>query len=561
MTTNDEYTGWSQVPPRDTRAAIRQTSGGMAELVRSTLGPLGLDKMIVRRMPDDELRGFASNDGVAIIEEFEGETDNPVAQELITLAEDHEDDVGDGVTTMFLLACDLLSEAMDLVDRGVHPNDVVEGYSIAAQRTLERWSELAVPVASDGELDRDLLETVAMTGMTNGRTESWPLDRVADTVVDAVLRVSDPASGTTRLDHADTVAVPGGTVADTELVEGPVLPREVTDAPYLLPAEGPILLVRGDLQTRELSADVSVSVDSEDPGKTAQSFNEAEGIATAIGEAGPVAVVITGDADMKVAWELAGEGAVLVRNTKDTDFEYIRRATGATPVGPVSPGATVDPDDLGHVRLSARDMGREDDWLAFEAPPETGQPAVTLVVRGGIESAAEEAERRVRKGKNALRALVQDPRALPAGGAPDIAAARDLRSFAPRFGGREQLAIEGFADVLEGIPKTLGRNAGVDPSVTVTDLRTRHEAGHDTAGVNVDGELVDDVLADDGLDAFRVRVTGLVRAVEFVNDFTRIDSFLVDQREPSLERILDDPYYEDLDPEDVVPDPDAEPPE
>ena len=296
MTTNDTYTGWSAVPPRDTRAAIRQSAGGMAELVRSTLGPLGLDKMIVRRMPDDELRGFASNDGVAIIEEFEGETDNPVAQELITLAENHEDDVGDGTTTTFLLACDLLSASMDLVDQGVHPNDVVDGYSIAAQRTLETWNDMTVPVAREGELDRDLLETVAMTGMVNGRTGSWPLDQITGTVVDAVLRVSDPASGTTRLDHADTEAVPGGTVADTAIVEGPVLPIEVTDAPYLLPAEGPVLLVEGDLQTRELSADVSVSIDDEDPTKTAQSFNEAAGIAKAIGQVDPVAVVITGDA-------------------------------------------------------------------------------------------------------------------------------------------------------------------------------------------------------------------------------------------------------------------------
>ena len=549
MTTNDEYTGWSRVPPRDTRAAIRQTAGGMADLVRSTLGPLGLDKMVVRRMPDDELRGFASNDGVAIIEEFEGETDNPVAQEFITLAEDHEDDLGDGVTTMFLLACDLLSASMDLVDRGVHPNDVVEGYSIAAQRTLEHWNEAAIPVAGDGELDRATLETIAMTGMTNGHTGSWPLDDVADTVVDAVLRVSDPASGTTRLDHADTEAVPGGTVSDTELVEGPVLPRDIVDAPWLMPVEGPILLVDGDLKTRELAADVSVSIDREDPGKTARSFNEAEGIAAAIGESGAVAVVITGDADMQVAYELAGEDAVLVRNTKDTDFEYIRRATGATPVGPVSPGTTVDPDVLGQSRVSFRDMGRDDDWLAVEAPPETGQPAVTLVVRGGTESAAGEAERRVRDGKNALRAVIQDPRALPAGGAPDVAAARDVRAFATRFDGREQLAVEAFADVLETLPETLARNAGLNPIEALTDLRGRHEAGHDTAGISVDGEVVDDVLAHDGLDAYRVRVAGLVRAVEFVNDFTRVDGFLVDRRDPSLERVLEDPYYEDLDEE------------
>ena len=225
-------------------------------------------------------------------------------------------------------------------------------------------------------------------------------------------------------------------------------------------------------------------------------------------------------------------------------------------MGPVSPGSTVDPENLGHARVSFRDMGREDDWLALEAPADTGQPAVTVVVRGGTGSAAEEAERRVRKGKNALRAVVQNPRVLPGGGAPDVAAARDLRSFAPRFGGREQLAIESFADVLEGLPKTLARNAGRDPSGTIAELRTRHEAGHDTAGLDVDGDVVDDVLAGDAIDPFRVRTTGLVRAVEFVNDFTRIDSFLVDQREPSLERELDDPYLKDVDPEDVMPDPD-----
>jgi len=557
MTTDDTYTGWSRVPSRDTRAVIRQTSGGMAELVRSTLGPLGLDKMIVRRMPDDELRGFVSNDGVAIIEEFEGETDNPVAQQYITLAEDHEDDLGDGVTTMFLLACDLLSASMDLVDRGVHPNDVVEGYSIAAQRTIEDWAEMAIPVARDGELDRDTLETIAMTGMTNGRTQSWPLDQVADTVVDAVLRVSDPDTGTTRLDHADTVAVHGGTVTDTELVEGTVIPREVVDAEYLLPAEGPILLVDGDLKSRELTADVSVSIDREDPGKTAGGFDESAGIAKAIGETGAVAVVATGEADMQVAYDLAGEGAVLVRDTKDTNFEYIKLVTGATPVGPVSPGTTIDPDALGHVRLSLRDMARDTDWLAFEAPPGTGQPAVTLVVRGGTESVAEEAQRRIRDGKNALRAVIQDPRALPAGGAPDVAAAVDVRSFASRFDGREQLAVEAFADVLETIPKTLARNAGLDPLEALADLRGRHEAGNARAGVSVDGEVVDDVLAHDGLDSFRVRVSGLVRAVEFVNDFTRVDSFLVDQRDPTVDRVLGEPEFDEP-PGDLMagPDPD-----
>ncbi|SDR01989.1 TCP-1/cpn60 chaperonin family protein [Halopelagius longus] len=523
---------------------IRDASEEMGGLVRSTLGPFGLDKMVVRRMPDDELRWFVSNDGSAIVEEFEGETDHPVAQRFVRAVENHEADYGDGSTTFVLLASELTTAAMDLVDRGVHPNDVIEGFSIGAQRTLERWNEATIPLTNAaGRLDRDRLRAVATTGMTNGREGEWQLGEFADTVVDAVLRVSDPKTGSVRLDHAKTVAVPGGSVSDSTLVDGVVLPETVVTGERLLPATGPVLLVDGSLKPRNLSANVNVSVeDDADTERIANGSRDSERIAATIAATGAVAVVVTGDADMAVAKELARHGAILLRNVKHTDFEYIKRATGATHRGPVRPNERIDPDILGHATVRFRDAGRDDDWVAFEPPAAAESPACTLVVRGGTQAAAEEAERRVRDSKNALRACVITPKALPAGGAAETAAAHAVRELAPRFGGREQLAVERFADVLESVPKTLARNAGLDPMDALADLRSRYAAGHRRTAISSDGSVVDDVTADGGgLDPYQIRVSGLIRAVEFVTALVRIDGVLLDERPPTAGRVLDDP--------------------
>ncbi|WP_416841749.1 TCP-1/cpn60 chaperonin family protein [Haloferax sp. DFSO52] len=523
---------------------IRDASTQMGDLVRSTLGPLGMDKMVVRRMEDDRIRGFVSNDGVAIIEEFEGETDHPIAQHFIRLAEDQEDDYGDGTTTTVLLASDLLSTAMDLADQGVHPNDIIEGYSIGAQRTLERWNEMAIDLrTADDTLDQEKLEAIALTGMTNGRTDSWPLGGFAKTLVNGVLRVSNPATGGVRLDHAKTIAVPGGNVTDSELVEGVMLPKELVVAEHLLPATGSVLLINGNLQSRSLSTDVNINIETNDGARRAASgFNDSEGIAAAIGQTDTVAVVVSGDVDMAIAKELAGHGAVVLRNVKDSDFKYIAKATGASSRGPITPNTRIDPEVLGTATVRFRDTGREDDWVAFEPPAAVGAPAVTLLVRGGTQTSAEEAQRRIKDGKNALRACIKNPKALPAGGAADMAAATDIRSFANRFDGRKQLAIDAYADVLESIPKTLARNAGLDSITSVADLRTRHDAGFERAAISKDGVVVNDVTADGGgLEAFQVRVSGLVRAIEFVNHFIRIDSVLLDERPPSVERVLEEP--------------------
>lgn len=538
MNTNETYTGWSNVLAPQTRQMMREASKQMGDLVRSTLGPHGLDKMVVRRMPDGELRSFVSNDGSAIIEEFEGETNHPIAQQFIWTMEDHEADYGDGSTTMFLLAADLLTTAMDLAEKGVHPSDIVEGFSIGAQRTLEVWDDTAVDLINEnGELDRVKLRTIATTGMTNGHNGSWQLNTLADTVVEAVLRVSNPADRSVRLDHAETIAVPGGSVEHSELVPGAVLPLDIVTGKRLLPMTGPVLLINGSLQTRQPSADVRIG--AEGKGKD---WGESRDIAANISRTGTVAVLVTGDADMAVAKELKKHGAVLIRNVRDSHFEYVAAATGAVPRGPVRPDSLINKRNLGHATVRFRDTGRDDPWVAFESADES-VPAVTLIVRGGTASAAEEAERRIRDGKNALRAAIRMPRALPAGGAADMAAARAVRELASRFNGREQLAVDAFADTLESVPRTLARNAGLDPIGALAQLRSLHDTGYDRAAVSKDGIIVSDVTANGGLDAFQIRLSGLVRAVEFVNSLVRIDGMLVDERLPSPERVLEEPKY------------------
>ena len=520
---------WERLSSEETRQGIRQAAAAMSELVRSTLGPLGVDKMIVRRMDDDTLRGFVTNDGVAIIEEFEGETDHPITNQFIGLAESHEDEIGDGTTTTTLFASDLLTTGLDLIEEGVPPAAVIEGFSIGAQRTLEVWDDLGIPVANTeqpmtrGAFDESRLERIANCGMTNGRAGSWPLEQLSDDVVDAVLRAWEPQRGTVHLGYVAIEAIPGGDAADSELIPGTLLPYEpmVDDT---LPVDGGVLVIEGSLEPREIRAS-SVTIDGNYGGNVADLENEAANIAEAIARSNADAVFVTGDVTHDIAVELAHRGIACFRNVKDSDVEVLSRVTGATIRGPVTPTAPASLEECGRGAVRLREAEGDKTWLEVTAPDHADPRSVGLVVRGGTESAADEARRRIKVGLNAVRAAVNRPVALPAGGAAELEAARAVRDLAPRFDGREQLAVEAFADVLESIPRTLARNAAHDPIDAITELRARHDAGHSRAGIDADGVIVDDVVtAGDALDAQLVRTSSLARSVEFANSLLRIDN-------------------------------------
>lgn len=521
--------GYTRFDRSETSEIIKTAADEMGSLVQSTLGPFGLDKLVVRRQQDDEIRGLASNDGISIIEEFEGETNHPVAQHFIETAEAQEDDFGDGTTTTVLLTSELLIAGLDLVAEGVAPTTVIEGFSIAAQRTLEVWDESSVSLAtSDGaSLDRDLLRNVAITGMTNGSTKSWSLHGLADPVVEAVLRVSNPQTGSVDLSFIRTEAMPGGGVADSSLVPGAFLPKEPYWGTGELPVEGPALLVGGDVAPRDPAFQGNMTADTDGfDGVRTMDTRRFDDIATAIRATGAVAVLASGDIHRDIAQELGSRGVLTIQNVKGSRVEFLARAIGASISTPLVSADVVDAESTAPVRVDQRFDQQDESWLAVTATGQDVPEALSFIVRGGSDSVAREAERRVKDGLNAVRAAVMRPEALPGGGAAEIAAAVALRDFAPGIAGRAQLAVEAFADAIETIPLTLARNAGRDALGTVLDLRSRHASGNGRAGITANGVVVDDVLDHGAFDPQLVRTSGFVRGVEFANSYLRIDGIL-----------------------------------
>lgn len=522
--------GWRQVSPRESRELIRQSANEMAGMVRSTLGPSGLDKLVVRPQEDGTVRGFASNDGVSIIEEFEGHTDHPVATHFIQMVEAQEEDYGDGTTTAAILTAELLSEGLSLVDDGVGANAVVEGFSMAAQRTLEAWSELAVPLTDDaGDYDNEALARVAITGLSNG-DESLGLDGFADDVVAAVRRVAHPKVGGVDLDSVRTETMPGAGITDSELVTGGLVRKDLERDYVSLPVSGPFLFADGDVKPRGLRADSDVSLDGR--AETLDAFRDSDAaarrcLAAAIRDVGVAGVVTSGDVDNEVGRLLGAAGIVAVQEVPESRAAFLARASGGVQMPSISTPEDVERATLGEGRLARREGYEDKRWLELIGTGPDAPPAMTFVVHAGSKSVADEAERRVKDGLNAVRAALLDPTGLPAGGAAEVAAARSVRSLAPSITGREQLAVEAFADVLDGVTLALARNAGLDAVDGLLELRTRHAAGHANAGISADRDVVDDMLACDAVESKAVKASALVRAVEFAVSYLRVDSMVV----------------------------------
>ncbi|WP_223302012.1 TCP-1/cpn60 chaperonin family protein [Haladaptatus sp. R4] len=241
---------------------------------------------------------------------------------------------------------------------------------------------------------------------------------------------------------------------------------------------------------------------------------------------GAVAVFASGDIHRDIAQELGSRGVLTVQNVKDSRIEFLARATGAPVSTPLVSADVVEAEATAPVHIDQRFDQQDESWLAVTATGRNVPEAVSFVVRGGSDSVAREAERRVKDGLNAVRAAVMRPEALPGGGAAEIAAAVALRDFAPSVTGRAQLAVESFADAIETIPLTLARNAGRDALGTVLDLRSRHATESGRAGITSNGVVVDDVIDHGAFDPQLVRTSGFVRAVEFTNSYLRIDGIL-----------------------------------
>ncbi|WP_226023593.1 thermosome subunit alpha [Halomicrobium salinisoli] len=497
---------------KDAQSMNITASQAVAEAVRTTLGPKGMDKMLV----DDMGSVVVTNDGVTILDEMDIE--HPAANMIVEVAQTQEDEVGDGTTTAVVIAGELLSKAEELLDQDIHATILAQGYRQAAEKAKEILEEQAIEVTPE---DTEQLEKVAATAMTGKGAESAK-DVLAELVVRAAQSVAQ--DGVVDTDNIQIETVVGGSIDESELVEGVIIDKERVheNMPYAVD-DADVALLDTAIEVPETELDTEVNVT--DPDQLQQFLDQEEEqlqeMVDQLADVGADVVITQKGIDDMAQHYLAQEGILAVRRAKKSDIEALSRATGARIVSSVD---DVTDEDLGYAgSVAQKDVGGDERIFVEEIED---AKSVTLILRGGTEHVADEVERAIEDSLGVVAATLEDGQVLPGGGAPETQLALGLRDHADSVGGREQLAIEAFADAIDVVPRTLAENAGLDPIDSLVDLRSKHDGGDNTFGLDAyTGEVVD--MNEDGVvEPLRVKTQAVESATEAAVMILRIDDVI-----------------------------------
>jgi len=492
----------------------------VAETVRTTLGPKGMDKMLVDSLGNVTV----TNDGVTILQEMHIE--HPAAKMIVEVAKTQENEVGDGTTTAVVLAGELLVNAEKLLDQKIHPTVVIKGYRLAADKALTILNTLARDVTIK---DDATLKHIAGTAMTGKGAES-ARETLATLAVKAVKHVARDVQGKLRIDLDDIAFVVsvGAPIEETSLVEGIVLDKEPVHPSMPRRLENAqVLLLDLAIEIKDMETDAKISIT--DPKQLQQFFDMEEtmlrDMVDRIVASGATVVCCQKGIDDLAAYHLAKAGVLAVRRVKKSDLENLAKATGAAIVSDMK---DIREDILGQAgRVEERSVG-ENPMLFIEHCP--AAKAVTFLVRGGTEHVADEVKRAMTDAVGDLRATLETRKAVAGAGACEIALARRVREYAGNFAGRERLAIECFADSLEVIPRTLAENAGLDPIDVVADLKLAHLKS-DTAGIDVFSGKVMDAWAQGVIEPLRIKTQAVASATDVATMILRIDDVIASGRD------------------------------
>jgi thermosome len=484
----------------------------VAESVRTTLGPKGMDKMLV----DSSGEVVVTNDGVTILKQMDIE--HPAANMVVEVSETQEDEVGDGTTTAVVVSGELLKKAEDLLEQDIHATTLAQGYRQAAEKAKEVLTEAAIEVSED---DRETLEELAATAMTGKGAESAK-DTLSRLVVSAVLAVKDEEGIDT--DNIKVEKVVGGSTENSELVEGVLVDktRVHDNMPYFV-EDANVAVVDDALEVKE--ADIDTEVNVTDPDQLQQFLDQEEAqlkeMVDMLVDAGADVVFAEDGIDDMAQHYLAKEGILAVRRTSSDDAKRIARSTGARVVSNLS---DVEADDLGFAGNVVEQDVAGDTKILIEDVEDA--KSVTMLLRGGTEHVVDEVERAIDDSLGVVRTTLEDGHVLPGGGAPETALSLALRDFADSVGGREQLAIEAFADAVEVIPRTLAENAGLDSIDSLVELRSKHDAGDADAGLDAyTGDVIN--MSDEGVvEPLRVKTQAIESATEAAVMLLRIDDVI-----------------------------------
>jgi thermosome len=485
----------------------------VANAVRSTLGPKGMDKMLIDGMGDIVI----TNDGATILKEMDIE--HPAAKMMVEIAKTQDDEVGDGTTTAVVIAAELLKNAESLLNQHVHPTVIAEGYQQAAVKALEILSTIAISVKPT---DSAMLKKVAETAISGKGAEAYK-GLLCDMVVRAVTMVADP-DGTVDIGHVNVQKKVGGKVEDTEIIEGMVIDKERAHPgmPKVV-KNAKVLLLNAALEYKKTEVNAKINISRPDQVQAFLDEDEqmVHTMADKIVACGATVVFCQKGIDDVAQHYLTKAGIFAVRRVKKSDIENLARATGATIINSID---VITPGDLGAAgRVEEKKLSGQEMIYVSECK---NPKAVSIIIRGGSEHVIDELERGVHDALMVVSDVVKDKKIVAGGGAPEIELSLQLRRYASTVGGRIQLAIEAFASAVEIIPRSIAENAGLDPIDMIVAIRAAHEAGNRTFGLDVyEGKPVD-MLKTGIVEPLRVKTQAITSAAEAAVMILRIDDVI-----------------------------------
>jgi len=502
-----------RVKDKDAQEYNISAARGVAESVRSTLGPKGMDKMLVDSMGDVTI----TNDGVTILQTMD--IDNPTAEMIVEVAETQEDEAGDGTTSAVAIAGELLKNAEDLLEQDIHPTAVIKGFNLASEYAREQVDEVATEVDPD---DTETLKSVAETSMT-GKGAELDKDTLADLVVRAIQGVTveaDDGSHVVDLANLNIETRTGRAAGESRLLSGAVIDKDPVheDMPTDF-EDADVLLLNDPIEVEEADVDTSVNVDSPDQLQRFldQEEEQLREKVDKIVESGADVVFCQKGIDDLAQHYLAKEGVLAVRRTKKSDLSFLKNVLGAPIVS--------DLDSLTADDLAVGSVTRDTEEELFYVEGEDAH-GVTLLLYGTTEHVVDELERGIQDAIDVVSTTVSDGRTLPGGGAIEVELASRLRDYADSVSGREQLAVEAFADSLELIPRVLAENAGLDAIDLLVDLRAAHEAGDTEAGLNVFTGEVENTTEAGVVETAHAKEQAIASAAEAANLVLKIDDII-----------------------------------
>jgi len=512
--------GTSQSRGRDAQRNNIRAAKLIAEIIQTSLGPRGMDKMLVDSLGDITI----TNDGATILKEID--VQHPAAKMMVEVAKATDSEVGDGTTSAVVLAGALLEKAESLIDDEIHPVIIADGYKKASKKAMEFLSEITISVESK---DKEMLEKIANTSMQTKLVSIEATD-LAKLVVDAVLKVIEEKNGTFKvnLDNIKIEKKAGGSISDSELISGIILDKEIVHSGMPRRIENAkIALISDALEIKKTEFEAKLNISSPNQIK---SFMEEESqilkdMVNKIKSTGANVVLCQKGIDDIIQHYLSKEGMLAVRRIKESDMTKLAKATGGRIVGRV--------DDLNDAELGLAEnveerRVEEDNWVFIEGCK--NPKAISILLRGGTQRVIDEADRSMHDALMVVKDVIEKPKIVYGGGAPEAFIALKLRDWSKSLSGRDQLAVEKFADALESIPLALARNAGMNPIDTITQLRSKQSAGEMFTGVDVINGTIADFEKLRIMEPVKVKEQIIKSATETANMILRIDNVVASSR-------------------------------